>query len=240
MYPKQKFGLYRANNQIEFVMLRILFLLILAFNLQISSAQNSISIRKSLLLYSKTTNQPIFPSRAASYTMSILSNRESRPFQDSTGTGNRSTYIDSIRFEGTLINKAYSNYRVMIYDADSTLRSEGPFFDQYPCGLIINYDKKGDTLSYGDYKLYRHKKPKSQFKNKNSRRKTSTKWLFYFYSRKDGKWTSFDRKRKTKTVEVYDNENGVKTLKTYNSKGKIIFEDKSKLKKIRNSKFSRR
>jgi len=127
---------------------------------------------------------------------------------------NRRKYIDSIRGANnvsTVIFKYHKEYYFKGFGKDSVLRVEGVFFDSYPSRNIIEYDKFGDTLRYGDYKVVKRKKTKSILSERKLGNRTVKKWKSYYYCYKEGWWVNYDRKSNKTYRTFFDIPN--KTIK---------------------------
>ncbi len=117
------------------------------------------------------------------------------------------TYIDSIKVklgDNTVINKYHKKYYLKSYGKDSVLRVEGYFFDCYPSKNIIEYSLNGDTLTYGNYKVVKYKRPKRLLRTRKIGRKKVIGWKTHFYAFKDGEWITYDKERGKVNQTFYD------------------------------------
>jgi hypothetical protein len=87
-------------------------------------------------------------------------------------TGGGSSYMDSIRICGTIVNAYRKNYYLVVTDRYGVKRLEGNFYDEFAAGHCIHYDDKGRKTSEGEYKMITKRK--------------------YAYSKQTGKWKYYN------------------------------------------------
>lgn len=79
---------------------------------------------------------------------------------DKTDPNNNYSYIDSIMVNFIVIEKYNTSYYLILRDKKGTIRYEGEYYDEFPNGHVIFYNRNGTKKSEGDYKVIHLKKPK--------------------------------------------------------------------------------
>jgi hypothetical protein len=126
------------------------------------------------------------------------------------------TEIDSIRVGNQEIDKGNQNWYLVVYDKKGIRRLEGNFYDQFPCGKIIQYSEKGKISAEGNYQMAFSKKPVSGDGEKEQ----------HFFSVRTGTWKFYNEKQRLVREEDYGTGGKIMATRYYDPKGKLTREEK--------------
>lgn len=141
-----------------------------------------------VLFIEKGNSQTVFDTLTISLDIQneiLTPNRTCVTIDDLTNPALGTEFIDSIKVQDVVINKSNQNYYLILKDSKGTVRYEGNYYDEFPIGYVIAYNRDGSIKYEGNNELIKYNKPKiacrhgkiKLYKSIGSKRKGI--WKFY-------------------------------------------------------------